>query len=209
MTVKSKRCPTCGKTKPAADFYPSLKEAGGLDWRCKPCKSDNSKASWRKYYDKKKAAKIATVKPIVVYQPAVLVLQELSRIANGETGMDSACPSDAKIGQRVGVTRDQVRTAIKKLVASGDIKKEFKPGGLRRIELLRAGKSTGWTAYTKIDHGRHVVQLDPDTPWTTRQCLTCRKEFESWGPGNRLCPTHRNSAAREDAHFEESYRVAT
>ncbi len=26
-----------------------------------------------------------------------------------------------------------------------------------------------------------------------RKCLKCGKEFESWGPGNRLCDTHRKS----------------
>jgi hypothetical protein len=29
-------------------------------------------------------------------------------------------------------------------------------------------------------------------PTDTRRCLTCGVTFQSWGPGNRLCPNHRH-----------------
>lgn len=38
---------------------------------------------------------------------------------------------------------------------------------------------------------------------TVRKCLKCRKEFLSWGIGNRMCPTCR---ARPDVELEQDWR---
>jgi hypothetical protein len=31
--------------------------------------------------------------------------------------------------------------------------------------------------------------IKPQIEWRLRQCLRCEEEFDSFGPGNRICPT--------------------
>jgi len=59
-----------------------------------------------------------------------------------------------------------------------------------KLTLLGLGFRATWERHPSYKV-KQTIRSPYKPPTTTRKCLTCGTQFESWGPGNRLCQAHK------------------
>jgi hypothetical protein len=71
--MESRKCSKCGQEKPIADFYVSKRNSDGLDFYCKECRNETTKAHRLRL--KEKANKNVEIENV----PATILIEELRR----------------------------------------------------------------------------------------------------------------------------------
>ncbi len=103
-----------------------------------------------------------------------------------------SCPSNAELANIAGLTQDQTKRALRRLVQKGRVTRELKGSGdsVRRLVVHPEGDATGWTKYgSRQDRNRPRVAGGRKRP-----CMSCGKIFTSAGNHNRLCNRCRSKS---------------